>query len=428
MNRFVFVAGLVLLVFLASFSLAEIPRLINYQGMLTESDGTSPVPDGQYNMRFKIYGSLSEDDSLWWEQHTNVDVTNGLFNVILGGTSSLYLPFDTDYWLGITVGTDPELSPRIRLTSVGYAYRALVADSAEVAGSGGDGENSGWLDIGTVVRLQNYQDSVGIGTALPAEKLHVVGDIRLSSMGDIAFGDDNTRIYESANNLYFTADNDIYVEPDDDIYIRADGGSNWIRIDPAGKKLGIGTESPTHSLTVNGTIAVKQADSTRFHLAYYNQGLNFSETGVADYRLYIKEGGDVGIGTSNPGAKLGVNGDLKVTGAYKGNISSSSGSDGAPFPRPAYDSGWLSISQNENIALGHNIGGDPDYYVVDMQFWDTAYGINTQRYGGDCDSDDGDFEHFGAYYWRLTSDSISVRRMSEDYYVDKIRVRIWVYK
>ena len=405
---------------------AEIPHMINYQGMLTESDGTTPVQDDQYNLRFKIYGSLSGNDSLWWENHTNVDVTNGLFNVILGGTSSLDLPFDTDYWLGITVGTDPELSPRIRLTSVGYAYRALVADSAEVAGSGGDGENSGWLDIGTVVRLQNNMDSVGIGTALPAEKLHVVGDIRLSNFADIAFGDDNTRIYESGVGLHFTDDNDIYLQPDDDIYILADGGSNWIRIDPGGKKLGIGTESPTHSLTVNGTIAVKKADSTRFHLAYYNQGLNFSETGVADYRIYIKEGGDVGIGTSNPDAKLGVNGDLKVTGAYKGNITSSSGTDGAPFPRPAYDSGWMNFGSDADTVLTHNIGGNVDDYLVDLSMSDLdgQQGINNWGIGG---FDSHDYGYNMGIYWRnLTNTQIMVQSRDESSACDKIRVRIWV--
>jgi parallel beta-helix repeat protein len=69
----------------------------------------------------------------------------------LGDSGALInLPFDATYWLGIKVGTDPELSPRITLTSVGYAYRAQTADTAynaltvsyahvfTVAQSGGD--------------------------------------------------------------------------------------------------------------------------------------------------------------------------------------------------------------------------------------------------------------------------------------------------
>ncbi len=103
----------------------------------------TPVDNGNYDLTFKIYGSADGVDSLWTEHHSGVTVTNGLFNVILGSVSSLDLAFDTDYWLGFKVGTDPELIPRIRMTSVGYAYRALVADSAAVAGSGGGGRGDG---------------------------------------------------------------------------------------------------------------------------------------------------------------------------------------------------------------------------------------------------------------------------------------------
>ena len=125
------IAGAFLLA--ATLCWGGIPHLINYQGMLTQSDGKTPVPDGQYSLTFKIYGSESGTDSLWREYHYNMQVTTGLFNVILGSVTALNLAFDTDYWLGIRVGTDPELSPRIRLTSVGYAYRAQWADTASYA-------------------------------------------------------------------------------------------------------------------------------------------------------------------------------------------------------------------------------------------------------------------------------------------------------
>jgi hypothetical protein len=185
MNRFFIVSVLIILVFFVliwihgtSLSLAGIPKLINYQGMLTGSDGKTPVTDGPYNLTFKIYGSESGMDSLWRENHPTVQVTNGLFNVILGSVTSLNLAFDTDYWLGIRVGSDDELSPRIRLTSVGYAYRAQVADSAVVAVSAPTG--GGWTDDGAVVRLTNNSDSVGIGKTNPSSKLDVNGKINTS--------------------------------------------------------------------------------------------------------------------------------------------------------------------------------------------------------------------------------------------------------
>jgi hypothetical protein len=175
MNRIIFIISLIILVVLASLSLAAIPKMINYQGMLTGADGKTPVPNANYPILFSIYNTSSGGSSLW--SHTyNVSVTNGLFNVILGDSGApINLAFDTTYWLGIKVGADLELSPRIRLTSVGYAYRASVADSAVVAVSAPTG--GGWTDDGTRVRLQTSTDSVGIGTTSPAAKLDVNGDV-----------------------------------------------------------------------------------------------------------------------------------------------------------------------------------------------------------------------------------------------------------
>ena len=134
--------------------------------------------------------------------------------------------------------------------------------------------------------------------------------------------------------------------------------------------------------------------------------------------------GNVGINTSGLDAKLEVGGDLKVTGAYKGNISSSSGSDGAPFPRPAYDSGWVAVAQGSEPILTHNIGGNVDNYVVDLQFKDTVmgFGVNTLGYGRFYFGGWG-----GASYYQLTTTSIMVTRGSSDPYAPQVRVRIWVY-
>lgn len=65
MSRFIILFVSIILVALTSFSLAGIPKLINYQGMLTQSDGTTPVSDGPYNLTFKIYGSESGTSLIW---------------------------------------------------------------------------------------------------------------------------------------------------------------------------------------------------------------------------------------------------------------------------------------------------------------------------------------------------------------------------
>ena len=159
---------------------------------------------------------------------------------------------------------------------------------------------------------------------------------------------------------------------------------------------------------------------TANYLAKFTSGNTLGDS------IIYENAGNVGIGTTDPNAKLEVDGDLKVNGAYKGNISSSSGSDGAPFPRPAYDSGWVSFSQGECKTLTHNIGGNVDNYVVDMQFKDTdvTWGINIIRFGGVGGDPD---QRAGACWENLLTSSIKVCRMSADPFADQMRIRIWVY-
>jgi len=111
----------------SSISSADIPYMINYQGKVTDSGGT-PVSDGTYSMRFGIYDQLLGGSPEWDSGDQNVDVTDGIFSVMLGGVGqpTLDLEFDTDYWL--QVGFEGIIqSPRRRIASVGYSYMAQMA-------------------------------------------------------------------------------------------------------------------------------------------------------------------------------------------------------------------------------------------------------------------------------------------------------------
>lgn len=114
-----------------SFSFGgTIPQLINYQGTLTNTDGT-PVPDGQYAVVFNIYDVSTGGTPLWtetWNLSTTPIVTgNGNFNAMLGTHNPIPISFFNDHptaYLGIKVGNDSEMLPRQRITSVGYAFTA----------------------------------------------------------------------------------------------------------------------------------------------------------------------------------------------------------------------------------------------------------------------------------------------------------------
>lgn len=132
MNR-----GLVLLLALAVFigistqkANAGVPQMINYQGTLTNANGAA-VANGNYNIEFKIYSVASGGTALWsekWDTTTSqVPVVGGVFNVMLGYRVPIPENFFANYpvtYLSIKVGTDSEMLPRQRVTSVGYAFSA----------------------------------------------------------------------------------------------------------------------------------------------------------------------------------------------------------------------------------------------------------------------------------------------------------------
>ncbi len=133
MKRVLFL-GLILIgaLIVSSVAFAGAPRLVNYQG--TVSDAGGPL-DGPYDISFTLYPDSLSSMALWTELHVAVPVDDGLFNVILGRYTAIPDSlFERDeLWIGITIGNDPEIDPRMRLTSVPWAIRAGVADSALTA-------------------------------------------------------------------------------------------------------------------------------------------------------------------------------------------------------------------------------------------------------------------------------------------------------
>ncbi len=109
---------------------ATVPHTLSYQGVLQDGAG-NPVPDGNYSLTIRLYSASAGGTALWTESQT-VAVQHGVFSTVLGNTTALTLPFDTRYWLGISVGAEPELTPRVELTAAPYALRAAMADVGEL--------------------------------------------------------------------------------------------------------------------------------------------------------------------------------------------------------------------------------------------------------------------------------------------------------
>ena len=133
---------------------------IAYQGRLADANG-NPITN-TVNMEFRLYDVSSGGTPLWTEQWTGsngVRVSDGLFNVMLGSLTpipqSVIVEHDS-LFLGITVGTDDEMTPRVQLGTVPFAVQALTLPAG--ATTQGDFTVNGNLYTGGTALVVNGYD------------------------------------------------------------------------------------------------------------------------------------------------------------------------------------------------------------------------------------------------------------------------------
>lgn len=127
-----------LFLFVSISTFAQVPGTLSYQGILTDASG-NPVADGTSVVTFNFYNVATGGTAIAGTTRgpINVTTTKGLFTVVIGdGTANnAALPgtlFNSEFWVGVTVGVGgTELSPRVRMTAVPYAYRAQVANTLD---------------------------------------------------------------------------------------------------------------------------------------------------------------------------------------------------------------------------------------------------------------------------------------------------------
>lgn len=311
---------------LAQLALAQVaPQTISYQGVLRDKTTGDIVENADYNIVFTLYDNIG--NSVWSEPHSvgngnPVTVTDGVFNVILGKETSFSTITEPPFWLGIKVGADDEMIPRVELTSVIYALHADRSDSSDYARKAEEVSGADNVFPGS--------GNVGIGTTNPQTTLHVAqGDWILGSSGhsDLAesalltsfagilyeAGGSNWAhhfsAYEGGDIARFGISTGVGQAPDTRVVITKSGN------------VGIGTTAPSQKLDVDGTVL-----ANGFALNNLNTKISSLTTDNIDLitnnaaRVRVDPSGNVGIGTLAPSAKLDVvgnaeiNGNLTVTG------------------------------------------------------------------------------------------------------------------
>ncbi|PIN88446.1 hypothetical protein COU61_04880, partial [Candidatus Pacearchaeota archaeon CG10_big_fil_rev_8_21_14_0_10_35_13] len=106
---------------------AALPSTINVHGKLTDADGVSLT--GNYNFTFRIWSASTGGTNLHETANLTITTDNdGIYSAIIPAVG---VNFSDQYYLGITVQNDAEMTPRINLTSSPYSFRANVTDNLE---------------------------------------------------------------------------------------------------------------------------------------------------------------------------------------------------------------------------------------------------------------------------------------------------------
>ena len=247
----------------------------------------------------------------------------------------------------------------VSLRSSGFGEGYLEIGSHLVSGTGGDFNVQSATDLvlksgGNNTRMYiSSAGNIGIGTTTPTAKLNVAGTIK--SSGTI------TSTNGTVTNVMSFSDRGIFGTTSNHPLELRTNNTERVRITAAGK-VGIGTTSPSQPLQINtggtsGGMQITSTDADAFihfnetsdNKGFFlsldgnnNSGSNhslsfFSQTGGTNVnRMMITNGGDVGIGTTAPSAKLDVTGNFVVdhgnwTSSDVVNISTDQFDAGATF-------------------------------------------------------------------------------------------------
>lgn len=527
-----------------------VPMAISYQGELRSPTTGEMMPDGTYDMLFRIYDVEFGGTPLWEEIHSTlygnpIEVKDGILQVPIGsGEGDPLTPSvfgGADRWLEIRVETET-LEPRHKIASVPYSIiseNSHLLDGRTTSDFAGAVHNHSGSDITSGVVGQERVDpaiardneiDAAIATHASSGDAHHAKTTRFTELTDMATDAqipdnitvEHAKTSEDADTLdgrdsaYFLSGSDDYgrsgvaadlYEGTDTLsrkYVnttgpdRVTGSSNMPMLSVENSGTGSALNSTAQTTGIVGTalgdsgygvkgfadgaggrgiagsaggsdgrgvwgsaageggrgvfgVATDTGDAEN-HGGYFEAqgkngrgvyGLAKGESGVGvrgtaegllGKGLYGEAtSGAFGIGVLGVGADAGVysDGDLVVTAAYRGFIGPDGG---APFPRPAYDSGWQAIDTGKTIVLSHNVGGDPDTYVVDLQFFDdgeVGLGRHQRFYGGYSTYDYGlEYRNrrYGAFWHNLTKEEIRVHCQDDTIAIMRIRVRIWVYQ
>ena len=280
-----FTFSLVLLMSLSVF--ADVPDEITYQGRLLYNG--NPVTSDT-NIIFRLYQTSSGGSAVWTETHSSVtpDI-NGIYTVVLGSTVAIPDDYDA-FWIELEVAGNT-LTPRKKLTSSPFVLRAGELPSLYVSGNVGIGTDtpSALLDVGggVATRIDGTDD------LLVKDSMEVNGGLYTAGVTwNVRVMDGGVGVFDQNRFARGSVGSETTVQEGDKIFrgfYTGYDGSEWKQAARLFVELD-GTPGP-------GVMPGR--------FTFYTTPVG---SGTPEERMRIDNAGNVGIGTTSPGAKLDVAG------------------------------------------------------------------------------------------------------------------------
>ena len=288
-------------------------------------------------------------------------------------------------------GIPDNVSAAYQITESGTTDSYLkidTTDDAEQVSVGNTTTNPELIQVGT--------GNVGLGTASPTEKVDISvtganGGLRVKNDTDNAYLKLDAPTDEAAYIDFSTAEsNDWQIgrrpNSNDLTIYDNDGANDYVVTFEQGGNVGIGTTDPGEKLDIsltgsNGGLRVKndtdnaylKVDAPADEAAYIDfstaesndwqigrrPGSNdltvYDNDGGAGYMVTFEQGGNVGIGTTNPSDKLHVNGAVTVSGKISGVTDPTNPQEAATKAYVDSTSGSTEVVNDTSPQLGGNL-------------------------------------------------------------------------
>ena len=349
---------LTLLLVIVSFAFSniyaqEIPQKINYQGILKDAAGIV-VPDGEYILTFKLYNTESGGPEIWNETKP-INVVDGIMGSELGSATPIPLPiFSEPLWLGIAIGSESELTPRIALTSVPYSFMSMTVPNGSITATK-------ISDAEVVKSLNGLRDNINLIAGTNVTITPSDNDLTISAAGGSGgtIGGSGETNYIPKFTESTTLSNSILYENGNSIGINNSLPDFALTIN-ADPTLGLGLKlSRSNS---NGGLGIALIDYSQptglrgWNFEVLEQKLGIKTTqdgGITPLKtlMVFDRNGNVGIGTESPFYPLHVSSNRKYAGYFT--------TDSLSADAHALHGEFLGLGDNDGVGVyGKSVPAD----------------------------------------------------------------------